>query len=85
VSVSDTRTKMWRVLVRIQSVKDGTIFFVVPAWSWRVTLQLPLRSLPPHVRDFVLEIKEFPCRIHAYMNMGEERQERLRFDEWELK
>ncbi len=59
-----------------------TVEFIIPAWSVREHVHIPMSELP----DFVAaRIDEPDARFHAMVNTGAERAEDLQFSKWEPK
>lgn len=73
--------RSWRALIRIEDRDDqrNFLFIEVPTWDTKEGIKIPFDVLPA---ELLAEAKPGK-RMHAYTNLGAERQEELYFVDWE--
>lgn len=72
-------SRLWRTLIRIESVEEDSLTVVVTGWNSRQTVSLPKSSVPTQILDLAKPGK----RIHAQVNIGADRESDLVFEDWE--
>ena len=73
--------KLWRTLVRIDSIEDSHIYIIIPGWDTSEAIAIGNEELPKHIKPII----EVDKRMHIQINIGCESVNDLYFGEWELK
>jgi hypothetical protein len=73
--------KLWRTLVRIDSIDKNHIYIVIPGWDRNEIISLNIEDLPTDVKANI----QPDLRLHAKANIGTESPNDLFFIDWELK
>lgn len=73
--------KLWRTLVRIDSIEPNFIYIIIPGWDTTEAISIGIDELPQHIRTIVAVDK----RMHVQINVGCESVNDLYFGEWEVK
>jgi len=71
--------RMWRTLVRVDSVRSDSIDAIIPGWNVRRKVFIWKQGIPPYIFK---RLKEGD-RLHVTCNIGAEDVEDLCFDGWE--
>jgi hypothetical protein len=71
----------WRALIRIEDRDEGRsfLFIEIPSWDTKDIVKIPFDVLPEALLPDAIPGK----RMHAFTNLGAERQEELYFENWE--
>jgi len=72
-------TKMWRTLIRIESVNKSGVYVIIPGWSVKTKVFIDKKNIPPVIFNAMTE----GGRYHVQCNIGAECLEDLRFNNWE--
>jgi hypothetical protein len=73
--------KIWRSLVRIDSLDKNHIYVIIPSWDTNEIISLNIEDLPEKMRSVI----EPDLRLHAKVNIGCESANDLFFLDWETK
>ncbi len=77
-----TTEKMWRTLVRIQSIDfdKQIVTVVIPGWDTKKSVDITFECLPKHFREKIVDLR----RVFAEVNVGAETEKDLKFSNFEI-
>jgi hypothetical protein len=73
--------KLWRTLIRIDSIEGNHIYIIVPSWDSKGAISIAKEELPAEIRSII----EVDKRMHVQINIGCENINDLYFGSWEIK
>ena len=79
-------TRSWRTQVRVEKAHPEGLTVVLPAWDHRVHIVVPRDQVSDEAWQVACDgpTKDNPGPyLHARVNIGADRKEDLRFEDWE--
>ena len=75
------KKELYRTLIRVKSIdkEQNIVNVVLPGWSTREEVQIPLDSIPASIRSLLKPV----FRFHAQVNIGADTKDQLEFSSWE--
>jgi len=74
--LTETQQKMWRTLIRVESLDQNQVGFVLPAWNSDETIYFNLHQLRQDLRENI----KLNYRFHAEANIGVNNPEDIYID-----